>query len=48
LFDAYDGFDDDGSDDEDVGGCYGDGVDGGPSMVVVMIVVTLNLMTVIF
>jgi hypothetical protein len=47
LFDAYDDFDDAGSD-EDVGGGYGDGVDGGPSMVAVMIVVMMNLMTVIF
>jgi hypothetical protein len=30
LFDAYDDFDDAGNDDEDVGGGYGDGVDGGP------------------
>jgi hypothetical protein len=30
LFDAYDNFDDVDSDDEDVGGGYGDGVDGGP------------------
>jgi hypothetical protein len=29
LFDAYDDFDDAGSDDEDVGGGYGAGVDGG-------------------
>jgi hypothetical protein len=28
LFDAYDDFDDAGNDDEDVGGGYGDGVDG--------------------
>jgi hypothetical protein len=47
LFDAYDDFDDAGSDDEDVGGGYGDGVDGGPSMVAVTLVVTLNLVTVI-
>jgi hypothetical protein len=34
LFDAYDYFDDAGSDDEDVGGGYGDSVDGGPIDVV--------------
>jgi hypothetical protein len=30
LFDAYDNFDDVGSNDEDVSGGYGDGVDGRP------------------
>jgi hypothetical protein len=30
LFDAYDDFDNAGSNDEDVRGGYGDGVDGGP------------------
>jgi hypothetical protein len=47
LFYAYDDFDDAGSNDKDIGGGYGDGVDGDPSMVAVMIVVTLNLMTII-
>jgi hypothetical protein len=47
LFDAYDDFDDAGGDDDDVGGGYGDGVDRGPSMVAVMIVLTTNLMIVI-
>jgi hypothetical protein len=47
LFDAYDDFYDAGGNDEDVGGGYGDGVDGGPSMVAVMIVLMKNLMMMI-
>ena len=43
----FDDFDDANDDDEDAGGGYSDGVDGGPSMVAVMIVVAMNLMTVI-
>jgi hypothetical protein len=31
LFDGYDDFDNGGGDDDGVGGCYGDGVDEGPT-----------------
>ena len=44
LFDDYD---DACGDDEDVGGGYSDGVDGGPSILAVMII-AMNLMMVIF
>jgi len=42
----FDDFDDAGSDDEDVGGGYSDGVDGGPSILAARMI-AMNLMMVI-